>query len=156
MADGFRVRVCRFFPKHTYVAIVLVSGFVFGGLAHAGSPTNVRKLMVQPGSFTPFPHHKPRLHEIKAKNRSGDLIKVPTMAVDVFSGVPSWDTVDPTKVPNFKQRLPKNVRSHISLFYMNALGWIIVPRSWHLHWAAIGADGNSSIAFVSPKGWKNG
>ncbi len=158
MAEDLSARSRRglIYLMQVAIAVALLGTSVYPGMAWAKSPGNVRKFMVQPGSFTPFPDKTPRQHKIQAKGASGTIIDVPATAVDVFSGVLSWEIVDPLKVSAFTPQLPNAIRPHVSLFYMNQLGWIVVPRGWHLHWAAIGADGNTSIAFVSPKGWRNG
>ncbi|MGH8126945.1 MAG: hypothetical protein ACRETC_01065 [Gammaproteobacteria bacterium] len=135
------------------VLCVITGGVVF---AQADSAPVVRHLMVHPNETRSVRGKDFRLHKIQAKDASGAIIKVPAKAVDIHTGVPSWDDVDIHKVLPFTSSLPEKIRHKVSLFYSNSFGWVVVPHGWLLWSAGVGGDGGAGITFRAPTGWAGG
>jgi hypothetical protein len=98
-----------------------------------------------------------RLHDFKALDGAGHPITdVPATLLDVMTGGGDWDAPKPDEVPAFTVAIPTAFRSQVALSYSAASGWVIVPRGWIVHGAAVGVDGTSGFTFVAPTGAKDG
>lgn len=94
-----------------------------------------------------------RLHAFRAKDARGKALGVPAFLLDVFDALGDWVSPNPTSIPKFPELLPKTMRNKIQLIYIDPIGWLVVPRSWSVMDASIGAsNGGSEFEFMAPSG----
>ncbi len=93
-----------------------------------------------------YVHVKPYV----AHDVGGHPINAPAYIIDIYTGALFWESPKPREVPPFSLPIPKTLHGRLALYYSKEFDWVVVPRSWALVSAGVGADGGGNLAFVEP------